>query len=67
MKTIHIQILACILFLSACATPAPTAQLESTAPPLPTLSLLPTFKLLRMINIAHNGNRDRIIAYDLAH
>ena len=45
MKTIHIQILACILTLSACGTPAsaPTAQLESTAPPLPTLSLLPTF------------------------
>jgi hypothetical protein len=45
MKTIHIQILACILILSACSTPAsaPTAELESTAPPLPTLSLLPTF------------------------
>src|SRR5688572_31324410 len=45
MKRIHIPVLACILILSACGTPAsaPTAQLESTAPPLPTLSLLPTF------------------------
>ena len=45
MKTIHIPILACILILSACSTPAsaPTVQLESTAPLLPTLSFLPTF------------------------
>ena len=45
MKRIHIPVLACILILSACSTPAsaPAAQLESTAPPLPTLSLLPTF------------------------
>lgn len=45
MKTIHIPILACILILSGCGTPAfaPTVVSESTAPPLPTLSLLPTF------------------------
>jgi len=45
MKTIHIPVLACILILSACGAPAsaPTPQLESTAPPLPTLSLLPAF------------------------
>jgi len=45
MKTIHIGILACILILSACGAPAsaPTVELESTAPLLPTLSLLPTF------------------------
>lgn len=45
MKTFHIPILACILILSACGATAaaPTVASESTAPPLPTLSLLPTF------------------------
>ena len=45
MKTIHIPILAFILILSACGAPAaaPTVVSESTAPLLPTFSLLPTF------------------------
>ena len=43
MKTIHIQILAFILILSACGAPVSIPNVESTAPLLPTLSFLPTF------------------------